>query len=138
MDFERRTILAVVVAVLVVGTGVVTATGSLGAVPVVGPLLDGGCGPGETGISAINDGDLAGETVVIQGKLDYSLAVEDPGITAFRLDGQTGTVPVYLERHPGEDMNFGDCLRVRGAVANAGADMEVDGPVVANATVPNL
>jgi len=88
-------------------------------------------------MSAVDDG-LVGEQVVVQGKIDYSLRVGDAGITAFNLDGSTDTVPVYLERHPGEELAFGDCLRVRGVVSEAGPDMEVEGPVVANATVLDL
>lgn len=138
MQLARRTILTAVVAVLVVGTGVATVTGSLGGVPVVGPLVN-QCGPGDGGteIAAVNEGEVTGETVTIEGKLDRSLQVDDVGITAFNLDGQTGTIPVSLDQHPNEDLDFGDCLRVRGVV-NSGESFEKgDGPAVVNATVVN-
>lgn len=100
-------------------------------VPVVGALVD--CGPGETKVEEITNGGMVGSTVDIRGKVDYALD-DEAGFTAFRLDGQTGTVPVYFAAEPDVDIGFGECLHVRGTVAS-GEQRPVDGPVVADATI---
>lgn len=127
-SIDRRTALA----------GIVGAGGVLGGallvgvddIPVVGAVLD--CGPGETRIEDIT-GDAVGTTVEIMGTIDYSLD-DSAAFTAFRLDGQTGSVPVYLEGESDEELGFGDCLRVRGEVLS-GEDKQVEGPVVGRATL---
>jgi hypothetical protein len=125
---DRRTALAglagaggVVVGALIVGVD---------DVPVVGAVLD--CGPGETRIADIS-GDAVGTTVEIMGTIDYSLD-DTAAFTGFRLDGQTGSIPVYLEGEPDEQLEFGECLRVRGEVMT-GEEKPVEGPVVGGATV---
>lgn len=98
----------------------------------------GGCGAGETQIGAVNDGGVANETVSVRGKYDYTLTVGDDGVTALKIDGKTGTIPVFLESAPEQDIDFGDCLRVRGVVDRA-VDRElrdeVPGPAITRATV---
>ena len=125
---SRRSVLAGVAGAGAIGAGVVFV--GLENVPVVGAYVD--CGPGETEIASV-DGEATGSTVEIMGTVDYSLD-DSAAFTAFRLDGQTGTIPVFLDGESDSELGFGDCLTVRGEV-QSGESRSVDGPVVADATV---
>jgi hypothetical protein len=119
----------------VAGTGAVAAGVAFvgpGDVPVLGRFFD--CGPGETEVASVGS-EMTGTTVEIMGTIDYSLD-DTQAFTAFRLDGQTATVPVYLAGTPESELGFGDCLRIRGEV-QSGESKPVEGPVVADATVVN-
>ena len=95
------------------------------------------CGPGQTGIGAINDGGLANETVSVSGTYDYTVTVGDDGVRALKVDGETGTIPVFLEHAPDENVDFGQCLTVRGHVSRDGR-RDVSGPVITGATLTSL
>lgn len=124
---ERRQFLAVG------GLSSLTAiSGCLSNIPVIGGTS---CPKGPDEIGEVNDGGAIGNQVEVRGKMDHSLVVDARGILAFKIDGQTGTIPVYLDnKNRGNEIRFGECLTVRGVVAN-GSDREVRGPVVENATL---
>lgn len=116
-------------------TGALAATaGCVGEIPVVGSALS-SCGPGDTRIEDVRAGGYAGETVTVAGELDYTLEVADGGITAFRIDGKTGTIAVFLSGPADRNLDFGDCLTVRGTVRAEDDRPDTDGPVVVDATV---
>lgn len=119
---RRRAVLAAI------GAGSIAATSGC-----MSNVTGSSCGPGEVTVEEIRNGGYAGEEVTVAGKLDYTLNAGSDGITAFRLDGQTGTIAVILGEPPDRDLEFGNCLRVEGRVKASDDRPKTDDPVIVNA-----
>lgn len=120
-----------------VSVAVASIDGSAGcvrSVPVVGSVAS-GCGPGDVEVESIRNGGYTGERVTVTGELDYVHTVGGEGIVGFRIDGKTGTISVFLETPRGRNLDFGDCLTVRGTVKAEDDRPGTDGPVIVGETL---
>jgi hypothetical protein len=64
-----------------------------------------------------------------------NVARSSGAIRAFRVDGQTGTIAVFLEGAPARNLDFGDCLTVTGTVEAEPDRGDTDGPVLVDGTL---